>query len=323
LTHGSRDSDTDHQKASSPVTGSELQLSWENVVDAHHHLIDTRRIDYPWIDQPSPVLKALLANYYDIAHDYDAGSYLGDVGDEPPDAAVACEFGAADGLAEARLVQLSADATGWPSAFIGAVDLTSPTLADTLARYHELPVVRAVRQPLYWADDRLRRLGARSDFLTDPAWLRGFELVAEADLTWELLVYDQQLPAAEVLLRSYPSTRIVLEATGWPLDQSPDGFRRWEERLQAVAVHPQVTLKMQGLALIFGPARARVEPWVRSALNIFGAERCMFASHFPVDRLLWSWEELVDVLRAVCSDFSESDRYEFFAGCARRQYRLP
>jgi predicted TIM-barrel fold metal-dependent hydrolase len=74
-----------------------VQLSRENVVDAHHHLIDTRRIDYPWIDQPSPVLKALLANYYDIAHDYDAGSYLGDVGDEPPDAAVACEFGAADG----------------------------------------------------------------------------------------------------------------------------------------------------------------------------------------------------------------------------------
>jgi predicted TIM-barrel fold metal-dependent hydrolase len=93
-----------------------LQLSRESVVDAHHHLIDTRRIDYPWIDQPSPVLKALLANYYDIAHDYDAGSYLGDVGDEPPDAAVACEFGAADGLAEARLVQRSADATGWPSA---------------------------------------------------------------------------------------------------------------------------------------------------------------------------------------------------------------
>jgi len=88
-------------------------------------------------------------------------------------------------------------------------------------------------------------------------------------------------------------------------------------------VHPQVTLKMQGLALIFGPARARVEPWVRSALNIFGAGRCMFASHFPVDRLLWSWQELLDVLRAVCSDFSESDRYEFFAGCARRQYRLP
>ena len=53
----------------------------------------------------------------------------------------------------------------------------------------------------------------------------GFESVAATDLTWDLLVYDEQLPAAEELLRSFPSTRIVLEATGWPLDQSPDGYQ--------------------------------------------------------------------------------------------------
>ena len=88
-------------------------------------------------------------------------------------------------------MQRSADATGWPSAFIGAIDLTSPTLAGTLAGYQELPIVRAVRQPLYWADDLSAVKGARSDFLTDPAWLRGFELVAETDLTWDLLVYDE------------------------------------------------------------------------------------------------------------------------------------
>ena len=76
-----------------------------------------------------------------------------------------------------------------------------------------------------------RRLGAHPDFLSDAAWLRGFESVAATDLTWDLLVYDEQLPAAEELLRSFPSTRIVLEATGWPLDQSPDGYRGWEERL--------------------------------------------------------------------------------------------
>ncbi len=155
------------------------------------------------------------------------------------------------------------------------------------------------------------------------AGLRGFESVAASDLTWDLLVYDEQLPAAEELLRSFPSTRIVLEATGWPLDQSPDGYRGWQERLRSVAEHPQVTLKLQGLALIFGPTRSRVEPWVRTALSIFGARRCMFASHFPVDRLLWSWDEMLTVLEAVCDELPKGDRYEFFSGCARRVYRLP
>ncbi len=292
------------------------------IVDAHHHLIDTDQLTYPWIDQPKPALEALLRNYYDIAHAYDPSDYRSDVGAEPPVATVCCEFGAADGVAEARLVQRQADVAAVPTAFIAAVDLTSPSLERTLAEYAELPVVRAVRQPLYWAEDPLRRLGARPDFLTDPAWLSGFERVADRGLTWDLLVYSHQLPAAGELLRSFPDTPIVLEATGWPLDQTAEGFRRWRAALEEVASHPNVTLKLQGLALVFGPTRAAVEPWVRTALEVFGPRRCMFASHFPVDRLLWSWPDLLRVLRSVTADLSGTERHEFFAGCARREYHL-
>ncbi len=262
------------------------------------------------------MLQNLLANYYEIAHDYDVADYRSDVGDHPPQAAVTCEFGAADGVAEARRVQRLADSSGWPSAFIAAADLTSPTLGDTLSAYAELPVVRAVRQPLYWDQDPLRRLGSRPGLLTDPTWLTGFERVVDHGPVWNLLVCDEQLPAAELLLRSFPEAWIVLEATGWPLDLSDEGFLRWRERLEVIAAHPNVRLKMQGLALIFGPTRHQAEPWVRSTLEIFGADRCMFASHFPVDRLLWSGSALVQVLQAVTSNLSEAERRDFFAGCA-------
>ncbi len=89
-----------------------------------------------------------------------------------------------------------------------------------------------------------------------------------------------------------------------------------------ISAHPTVTLKMQRLALIFGPSGDQVKPGVHSALEIFGADRCMFASHFPVDRLLWSWSELMQVLQAVTSNLSEPERRDLFAGCARRTYRL-
>lgn len=69
-----------------------------------------------------------------------------------------------------------------------AVDLTSPALGDVLPRYRELPIVRAVRQPLSWGKDPLQRLGARPDFLADSAWWRGFEQVAEQRLVWDLLL---------------------------------------------------------------------------------------------------------------------------------------
>jgi predicted TIM-barrel fold metal-dependent hydrolase len=292
-----------------------------DLVDAHLHLLDLERLDYPWIRRRDPVLAALLDDYFDIAHDYDVGDYRKDVAGEPA-LTVACEFGAADSVAEAAWAQRCSEASGTPSAFIAGVDLASPALPDVLARYRDLPVVRAVRQPLYWADDPLRRLGARPDYLTDAAWWRGFERMAGEGLVWDLLVYDEQLPATHELIRSFPETRIVLEAAGWPLDQSDEGFARWVDRLSAVSQFPNVTLKLQGLALIFGSSADVLRPWVRAAVGIFGPGRCMFATHFPVDRLVWSFDDLVETLLVILDDLSPQEAQAFFSGCARREYGL-
>ncbi len=291
------------------------------VLDAHSHLLNVEDLSYPWIEQRSPVLEALLDNYYDAARPYDVGRYRGDASGHVTQW-VACEFGAADGIAEAEWIQRCSELEGGPGAFIGAVDLTSAALGEVLARYRDLPVVHAVRQPLYWAEDPLRRLGARPDYLTDPAWWRGFERVAEEGLTWDLLVYDEQIPAAHQLIQAFPQTRIVLEAAGWPLDRSADGFQRWRERLAAVAQFPNVTLKLQGLALLFGPSQDQVAPWVRTAIDIFGAQRCMFAAHFPIDRLRWSFDDLIGTLLAVVDGLPREDLQAFFSGCARREYQL-
>lgn len=286
------------------------------VVDAHCHLVNTRDLRYPWIEQQNPVLVNLLANYYDIAHDYGVEDYRRDVGDRVG-AAVACEFGAADGVAEAEWVQRCHDTTGTPDAFIAALDLTASDVGERLARYADLPVVTAVRQPLYWAADPLRRLGARPDYLTDPQWRRGFERVAASGLTWDLLVYDEQLPAATAFVSEFPETSVVLEAAGWPLDLGPDGHRRWEDRIRATSELPNVTLKLQGIALLFGPSAEAVAPWVGTALDVFGPDRCLVASHFPVDTLLWTVD---DLLAAVRSALGDRDGSGLFGGCARQQY---
>jgi hypothetical protein len=47
-----------------------------------------------------------------------------------------------------------------------------------------------------------------------------------------------------------------------------------------------------------------MEPWVRSAVRIFGPQRCMFAAHFPTDRLLWSYDELIQALLAILDDLT-------------------
>jgi hypothetical protein len=82
-----------------------------------------------------------------------------------------------------------------------------------------------------------------------------------------------------------------------------------------------VTLKLQGLPLLFGASADRMEPWVRSAVRIFGPQRCMFAAHFPIDRLLRSYDELIQALLAILDDLTGGEREAFFSGCAVREYQ--
>jgi predicted TIM-barrel fold metal-dependent hydrolase len=293
------------------------------IVDAHHHFINVPELAYPWIDTEQPVLTALLSNYYDAARQYLPQDYRRDVDDTSITASVACEFGAADGVAEAVWVQQCAERAGAPGAFIAAAAPESPDLSDVLTRYQDLPVVQAVRQPLYWAADPVKRLGARGDYLSDPLWLRGFERIAAAGLVWDLLVYDEQLPSTHELITSFPDTTFVLEAAGWPLDRTAEGFSRWEDSLRAVSEFPNVVLKTQGLALIFGTSEEAIGRWIRKALSIFGADRCMFATHYPIDHLLWDGPTMVSTVLAALADLSTQEQADFFGGTARRVYRLP
>lgn len=290
------------------------------LLDAHAHLLDPRRLSYGWIDRPSPALTHLLTNYYDIARDFGPADYHEAVAGSGVSRVVACEFGAVDALAEARWVQECHDATGTPDAFIAAVDLTSPHLADQLGRYTGLPIVRAVRQPLYWSEDPLTCLGARSGYLTDKDWLCGFEQVADTGLVWDLLLYAEQLPQATHLAGRFPEVPIVLEATGWPLDRSPSGFQQWRDHLTALSEHRNVTLKLQGLALIFGADNGSIAPWVRSAVDIFGANRCMFATHLPVDGLLWNCADLISATDAALAGLDPAARDDYFGKTAERVY---
>jgi predicted TIM-barrel fold metal-dependent hydrolase len=293
-----------------------------DIVDAHQHFINSPDLAYPWIVNRPPVLTALLPNYYDAAHRYLPQDYWADVAEVPITASIACEFGAADGVAEATWVQQYANRFGAPNAFIAAVQLDSADLRDVLARYRDLPVIRAVRQPLYWAANPSKRLGARGDYLSDPAWLRGFEQVAGAGLVWDLLVYDEQLPETHDLIASFPDTTFVLEAVGWPLDRTTKGFVRWDERLQAVSEYPNVVLKLQGVALIFGTSAAAICPWITKALDVFGPGRCMFASHYPIDHLLWDCRTMVDTIQAALGNLPDKGRADFFGETARRVYGL-
>src|SRR5207237_6225953 len=113
---------------------------------------------------------------------------------------------------------------------------------------------------------------------------RGFALLERHGFSFDLQTPRWHLPEAAELARECPRTTMIVNHTGLPADRTPDGLEAWRDALETVASVPNVALKISGLGQAYGAwSYASNRRVVRDAITIFGVERCMFASNFPVD----------------------------------------
>ena len=142
------------------------------------------------------------------------------------------------------------------------------------------------------------------------------------------LSFDLQTPwwhldAAAELARDFPDTQIVINHTGLPADRSDDGLNGWRRALEVVAAQGNVAIKISGLGRPGLPWTLEANgPIVRDTIAIFGTDRCMFASNYPVDRLAGSFEDIYSGFMAATKAFPQSERKALFHDNAVRSYRL-
>ena len=159
--------------------------------------------------------------------------------------------------------------------------------------------------------------------MLDSAWRRGFALLGKYDLSWDLRVPSSQIEAAAALVGACPDIPVVLNHTGFPWDRSEAGLKLWRKDLGQLAEHPQVHIKLSELGL-------KDKPWdyeenralVLQAIEIFGVQRAMFASNFPVAGLRIGFVELYDAYKRMVEDFSPDEQLALFHDNAARFYRL-
>lgn len=258
---------------------------------------------------------------------------------------------------EARTPVGVADETAWLESLphndfilgmVGAADLESPDLDAQLDAHQQAsPRFRGVRDKLACSPARgVMDWNPRSDLLHDPAWQRGYARLGERDLSFDAWMYSHQLPAFRTVAAAHPETRVVLCHMGTPVGfggphggltdaERHDIRARWRDDMMAIAELPHVHVKLSGFLMpvvgwgLHGDAPASIEalaerigPPIRAVLDWFGAERCMFASNFPMDKVSTTLSNLFHAYDRITADVSEADRAALFAGTARRFYRL-
>src|ERR1051326_1469677 len=159
--------------------------------------------------------------------------------------------------------------------------------------------------------------------MQDERWLRGFALLGKYGLSWDLRVPFWHLEEAAAVARVFPGTPIVLNHTGFPWDRSEEGLAAWRRGMAVLAREPNVHVKVSEFGLKDRmwdyEANRRV---VLEAIAIFGIERAMFASNFPVAGLRIGYGALVAAMSRMLADRTPEERERFFWKNAAEFYRL-
>ncbi|HEU0206521.1 MAG TPA: amidohydrolase family protein [Pseudolysinimonas sp.] len=254
------------------------------LIDSHVHVWDPAVNHYDW-------LSGELARSY-LPDEYRAGA---------PQAtgAICVEAGAGDGLAEARWVA----SLLWPEllGFVAHAPLErGVAVADPLDRLQESGGVVGIRRMLQ--DQPLA-------FFDDPGLLAGLRVLATRGLPFDACVRHAQLPALTSLLAQVPDLPVVLDHLGKPpVAHGDDGT--WARNVRALATLPQVRIKLSGIAPEGSADRAireQARSWLVAAVEVFGPERCMLGSDWPVSAGGPSREAAGAWLEHVVSDVGASD----------------
>ncbi len=294
------------------------------MVDAHMHLWDLKRIRYPWLTPPLPV--GITGDVSPIARDYLLDDYLGDAagGGVHVRKIVHIEAGAdpADALAETQWLQSMAAARGYPQAIVAHAELQRSGAAELLERHAAHRNVRGIRQILNWHPDPAKTYTPR-DLLADEAWWAGFARLKRHGLSFDLQIYPGQMPAAARLASRHPDTPLILNHTGMPVEKDAAGIDAWRSGMRALAAQPNVAVKISGLAMLdWHWSDASLRPFVLETLELFGAQRTMIASNFPVDRLFGTFGQFCAAYTRILAGASAAERANLYSGTAERIYRI-
>jgi predicted TIM-barrel fold metal-dependent hydrolase len=236
---------------------------------------------------------------------------------------VEAEWDPADAIGETRWVHETAQRSGLPGAMVAQAWLDRDDAAEVLTRQAAFPLVRSVRhKPKAAARREDARRGAAGS-MDCPKWRAGYGRLARHGLHFDLQTPWWHFDAAAELARDFRSTTIIVNHTGLPADRSAEGLAGWRAAMALLAGEPNVCLKISGLGV---PGRRWTPELqgaiVRDAIRIFGVERVMFASNFPVDSLVATFEEIFGGFFDITRDLGEDSRRKLFHDNAARIYRV-
>lgn len=249
------------------------------IIDAHHHFWDPARGDYHWMSSDVSVLAQIYGPD-------DLRPYLRKAG-----VAGTVLVQAAQTVAETEYLLEIAERTDFVLGVVGWLDMEAPQFREQLQRYCEHPLFVGLRPMLQDLDN--------DAWILRPRVLDSLKVVAELDVPFEFLTFPQHLPYTAEACAKVPGLRALVDHISKPPIASSE-MDPWRAGMQAMAEVPGMMCKLSGMVTEASHADWRptdLMPYVDHVWQLFGPDRVMFGSDWPVCRLAAEYGEVVNALR--------------------------
>ena len=293
------------------------------IVDAHFHLWDLDgSIRYDWLVHPE---HTWLGNYSPFMRTYLAPEYIRGTAlhNLIGGVAIEAECDRNQQVPETEFFTQVNAQFGLPSVIVAHAWVDTPHAEEILAQQAAFKLVRGIRTKPIIAAKPGESVKGQPRSMQDPKWLKGLELLEKHKLSLDLRLPWWHLSEGAEVAAQLPNLPMILNHTGYPWNRDVASLAIWRKGMQALANQPNVTCKISGLCV-------EDLPWtlenngqiIQETIDMFGIDRCMFASNFPVDSLKGSWDYVYTQFKRAVAHLSMADQQKLFAENAIRIYRI-
>ena len=273
------------------------------VVDSHHHFWEIERFDYSWMPDGSP-----------LATDYGPADLAPLVKAAGVDCTVIVQ--AVSSPEEARWLLELADQNDFIAGIVGWVDLTDPEVGYTLDELQRSKYFKGVRHIWEGEDD--------PGWIVNSGAINGLHELVRRDLTFDFLAKPPNLQFIPQVMQKVPDLRAVVDHIAKPLI-ADHLIEPWLTDMRKVASIDGIHCKISGMVTEADHQNWTADdlrPYVHHVLGMFGTDRLMFGSDWPVSTLAAEYQTVTDTAREILRSLSPEAQADVFGGTATRFYRL-
>jgi len=274
-------------------------------IDAHQHYWSIDRDDYGWL---TPELPKLYRDYLPVDLDAHLAKHqmYGSI-----------VVQAAESIAETDYLLKLAEQHASILGVVGWLDLHAPDYMQQLERFRAHPKFVGIRIMIQEMKD--------SDEVLEPVMLQAIIDLADSGVPVDLLCTSNQLHSVVELLKRVPHLHAVIDHIAKP-QIAAQAFEPWRSQMAEIAANPGIYCKLSGMVTEADHqhwSTEQITPYIQHAIELFGYDRVMFGSDWPVCLLAASYDEVVDVLeQSIDTQIKSDDREKLFGRNAAAFYRL-